>query len=95
MKVWARMQDDSIQPLIHIDDWDFNWQGFYFYRTPVALPVGSWIELVAAWDNSEGNPRNPNRPPRAVSWGERTIDEMGHVAILYTFDDERIDQAPR
>jgi mono/diheme cytochrome c family protein len=95
MKVWARMKDDSIQPLIHIDDWDFNWQGFYFFRTPVALPVGSWIELIAAWDNSEGNPRNPNRPPRAVSWGERTIDEMGHVAILYTFDDERIDQAPR
>jgi hypothetical protein len=30
-----------------------------------------------------------------VSWGERTIDEMGHAAILYTFDDEKIDQAPR
>jgi hypothetical protein len=25
-----------------------------------------------------------------VSWGERTIDEMGHAAILYTFDDEKI-----
>ena len=35
MKVWAEMKDESIQPLIHIDDWDFHWQGFYFYRTPV------------------------------------------------------------
>jgi hypothetical protein len=90
MKVWARMPNDAVTPLIHIDDWDFNWQGFYFYRTPVALPLASRIELTAAWDNSEHNPRNPNRPPRDVFWGERTIDEMGHAAILYTFDDEKI-----
>jgi hypothetical protein len=84
------MKDESIQPLIHIDDWDFHWQGFYFYRTPVALPTGSWIELMAAWDNSEANPRNPSKPPRDVSWGERTIDEMGHAAILYTVDSEKL-----
>jgi len=88
MKVWAKASDDSVTPLIYIDDWDFNWQGFYFYRMPVALPVGSWIELTAAWDNSATNPRNPNKPPRNVYWGERTVDEMGHAAILYTFEDE-------
>ena len=90
MKVWARMKDESIQPLIHIPEWDFHWQGFYFYRTPVALPTGSWIELMAAWDNSEQNPRNPNKPPRDVSWGEKTTDEMGHAAILYTLDNEKL-----
>jgi hypothetical protein len=89
MKLWARMNDESITPLIHIDDWDFNWQGFYWFRAPVALPVDSRIELMAAWDNSERNPRNPNKPPRDVYWGERTVDEMGHAAILYTFDDEK------
>jgi mono/diheme cytochrome c family protein len=88
MKVWARMSDESITPLIHIADWDFNWQGFYWFRTPVALPVASWIELTAAWDNSAQNPRNPNTPPRDVHWGERTVDEMGHAAILYTVDGE-------
>ena len=88
MKVWARMKDESVTPLIHIADWDFNWQGFYWFRKPVALPAASWIELTAAWDNSAGNPRNPNKPPRDVSWGERTVDEMGHAAILYTLDDE-------
>src|SRR5215471_317790 len=77
-------------PLIHIPDWDFHWQGFYFYRTPVALPTGSWIELMAAWDNSEQNPRNPNKPPRDVSWGEKTTDEMGHAAILFTLDNETL-----
>jgi hypothetical protein len=90
MKVWARMKDESIKPLIRIDDWDFNWQGFYWFRAPVALPAASWIELTAAWDNSEQNPRNPNKPPRDVYWGERTVDEMGHAAILYTLDDEKL-----
>jgi mono/diheme cytochrome c family protein len=88
MKVWARMKDESVQPLIHVDDWDFNWQGFYFFQKPVALPVGAWIELTAAWDNSAANPRNPNKPPQAVRWGERTVDEMGHAAVLFTFDDK-------
>ncbi|HEY7204173.1 MAG TPA: ascorbate-dependent monooxygenase [Methylomirabilota bacterium] len=89
MKVWARMKDESITPLIHIADWDFNWQGFYWFRTPVTLPIASWIELTAAWDNSAQNPRNPNTPPRDVFWGERTVDEMGHAAILYTVDEEK------
>jgi hypothetical protein len=39
---------------------------------------------------SEQNPRNPNKPPRDVYWGERTVDEMGHAAILYTLDDEKL-----
>ena len=90
MKVWARMREQTITPLVYIADWDFHWQGFYWFRTPVKLPVGSWIELSAAWDNSAENPRNPNKPPRHVSWGERTVDEMGHAAILYTMDEEKL-----
>ena len=65
MKVWAKMPDESTRPLIHIDDWDFHWQGFYFYKTPVALPVGTWIEMMAAWDNSADNPRNPKQAAEA------------------------------
>jgi len=30
-----------------------------------------------------------------VRWGERTVDEMGHAAIIYTFDDEKINYRPR
>jgi len=25
-----------------------------------------------------------------VYWGERTVDEMGHAAVLFTFDDETL-----
>ncbi len=34
---------DSDEPfsLVWINDWDFNWQGFYQYETPVKLPAGN------------------------------------------------------
>jgi hypothetical protein len=60
------------------------------------LPIGTIpcsrlpIELTEAWDNSEGDPRNLRKPPRDVAWGERNADEMGHAAILYTFEDEKV-----
>jgi hypothetical protein len=34
------------------------------------------FSLRAYYDNSAGNPRNPNDPPKPVSWGEATTDEM-------------------
>jgi len=45
--------------------------------------------MTAAWDNSGGGkPRIPDNPPRDVRWGECTLDDMGHAAIPYTFDDD-------
>ena len=62
--------------LIRIDDWDFNWQGAYRYVTPIDIPPGARLSLSAYYDNSSANPRNPNNPPKPVSWGEATTDEM-------------------
>lgn len=67
-----------------------EWQGVYFSRTPLALPVGATIQMMAAWDNSADNPRNPNKPPKAVYCGERTVEEVGHAAVLFTYDDKRL-----
>ena len=47
-------------------------------------------DVVARYDNSENNPRNPNRPPRAVTWGEETTDEMCIAFVGYTADAERL-----
>jgi hypothetical protein len=70
------LPDGKKQPLIQIDDWDFNWQDSYYYKTPVKIPAGARISLSATYDNSAQNPRNPNNPPKKVSWGEATTDEM-------------------
>ncbi len=63
-------------PMIRIDDWDFDWQSFYTYLEPVPMGLGDRLEVVAFYDNSQKNYRNPNSPPIPVGWGERTTDEM-------------------
>jgi hypothetical protein len=68
--------DGRKQDLVRIDDWDFAWQNTYSFEQPLEVPQGSVLHVVAHYDNSAGNPRNPNRPPKLVRWGDATSDEM-------------------
>jgi hypothetical protein len=95
MTVTATYPDGTVRPLIHIDDWDFNWQGSYVFTRPIPLPAGTRVDMVAVFDNSAGNLRQPNRPPRPVSWGEGTTDEMAVVFLGVTWDAEGIGWRPR
>ena len=81
MNAWAILPDGSQTPIIRIDRWDFNWQDQYLYDPPVRLPSGSRIEIEYRYDNSAANPRNPHDPPRRVSYGFRTTDEMGDLVL--------------
>lgn len=72
----ATLPDGHVEPLILIEDWDFNWHDHYVYTRPLRLPRGSRIDVSAVFDNSAANPRNPHSPPRVVRWGEQTADEM-------------------
>jgi hypothetical protein len=74
------------QCLINIDDWDFNWQGQYKFSQPVAITAGTRLSLDAFYDNSVENWRNPNNPPKPVSWGEQTTDEMCISFFGFTID---------
>lgn len=73
----AHRPDGSVEPLIAINDWDFNWQGIYYYSEPLTLPAGTRIDFEIVYDNSTSNPLNPHSPPVTVGWGEATTDEMG------------------
>ncbi|MBA4031098.1 MAG: hypothetical protein C0478_09450 [Planctomyces sp.] len=66
-------------PLIEIPRWNMDWQQVYQPVKPLTLRGGTKLRVTFTYDNSESNPRNPHRPPRAVSWGEQTSDEMGVV----------------
>lgn len=94
MKVTATYPDGTVRPLIHIDDWDFNWQGNYTFAKPIPLPRGTRVDMVAIFDNSAESRRQPNRPPKPVSWGEGTTDEMAIVFLGVTFDGERLGWKP-
>jgi len=86
MKVEMTPRNGAAQCLIQIDDWDFNWQGSYLYQTPIDVPAGTRLSLTAHYDNSSNNPRNPNSPPKPVSWGEATTDEMCLAFVGVTFE---------
>jgi hypothetical protein len=90
MKVTAKPLNQPAQCLIDIKNWDFNWQGGYWFQAPVALPKNTVITVDAYYDNSANNPRNPNFPPQPVGWGERTVDEMCLVFLGFTVDAEQL-----
>lgn len=75
----ATLPDGTKNPLIRIGRWDLNWQAVYRYEKSVFLPKGTTVAMRWTYDNSSGNPRNPNRPPQRVVAGDRSTDEMGHV----------------
>lgn len=90
MKVTATYPDGSVLPLVYVEPWDFNWQETYLYKTPIALPRGTRITLEAHYDNTADNPRNPNKPPKFVRWGETSTDEMCIAFLYVTHDDENL-----
>jgi hypothetical protein len=79
LEAWVTRPGSRRQWLIRIPDWDQNWQAVYRYREPLHLPAGAVVTMRYCYDNSAGNPRNPNTPPKRVQGGNRATDEMGHL----------------
>jgi hypothetical protein len=83
MRMSVTYADGRTTDLIHIPDWDPDWQSSYHFQKPVPLPAGSTVKVIAHYDNS-GHARNPNSPPKAVKWGYGAHDEMceGFIAVV-------------
>jgi Flp pilus assembly protein TadD/mono/diheme cytochrome c family protein len=81
MDARAVAPDGTTRPLIHIRQWSFNWQQDYRFVTPIALRKGTTIVMRYSYDNSSGNKNNPNQPPRRVTWGPQSHDEMGNLGV--------------
>jgi len=62
--------------LIDIAHWDYNWQESYWFAKPLFAKAGTRFDIEAVFDNSAKNPNNPNNPPKDVSFGEETTNEM-------------------
>jgi len=74
-KFEAISPDGKTETLLDIPRYDFNWQLRYDYAKPRFLPRGTTIKITAVFDNSAGNPANPD-PNKTVRWGQQTYDEM-------------------
>jgi hypothetical protein len=86
MRVTATQPMADPEVLIDIPDWNYNWQDEYYYERPILLKAGTKIVVEAVFDNSADNPSNPSSPPRHVTWGEETTDEMLFCFFLLTAD---------
>ncbi len=86
MRVTATQPKQPPEVLIDIPEWNYNWQDEYYYEQPIRLKAGTRIVVEAGFDNSSANPSNPSSPPRRVTWGEETTDEMLFCFFLLTAD---------
>ncbi|HWE04127.1 MAG TPA: hypothetical protein VG326_17100 [Tepidisphaeraceae bacterium] len=76
VEVTATLPDGKNIPIIWIKNWDWDWQDEYLYAHPLDIPRGTQVHMRFRFDNSDANPKNPNKPPKRVHWGEQTSDEM-------------------
>lgn len=86
MNVTATLPDKSVKTLIDIQNWNYNWQDEYYYERPFKLPAGTRLDVEAVFDNSAENPANPSSPPKRVTWGDGTTDEMMFCFFLLSAD---------
>ena len=80
--------DSSSRVILSMPRYDFNWQTYYMFARPLAVPAGAHIEAAAWYDNSAANPSNPD-PKVAVRWGDQTWEEMQYTGFLYSVDSKR------
>jgi len=67
--------DGSVETLLDVPQYDFNWQNIYKLAEPKFAPAGSTLRCYATFDNSEDNLANPD-PTAEVRWGDQTWEEM-------------------
>lgn len=92
-KVFAVGTVNDTIPLIYIPNWDFKWQGVYSFRNPIKMGPNYKVIGQTEYDNTSGNPSNPNTPPQTINQGEATTDEMMQTYfafLLYQTGDENI-----
>jgi peroxiredoxin len=72
------------ETLLEVPRYDFNWQLRYDLAVPKRLAAGTRLVCTAVYDNSAGNPANPD-PTQLVRWGEQTWEEMliGFYAFVW------------
>ena len=57
--------DGSKEMLLDVPKYNYGWQWLYYPTKPIDVPAGSRLDVTAVWNNSEGNPANPDPTKRS------------------------------
>ncbi|MED5199798.1 MAG: hypothetical protein VYB51_08295 [Gemmatimonadota bacterium] len=90
MDIWATLPDGTRVDLVTVPRFDFYWQTEYGLAEPQRLPAGSVVHMEATFDNSPESPYQHSNPPREVTFGEATTDEMAVAVFFHTRDAENL-----
>ena len=80
--------------MLNCANYNHNWVKAYVYADDVAplLPKGTILHLIGWYDNSAGNPRNPD-PRNWKGRGERSVDDMFQISSMFIYMTEEEYQA--
>jgi len=81
LQATARRPDGTEEVLIWARRYQFDWEPIYYFLRPVVLPAGTQIDVVAYFDNSDDNSKNPNDPPKAVRWSDLSSDALCSLLV--------------
>jgi len=76
----------KVETLSCVSHYQFAWHIVYLYdedEQPL-LPAGTILHLTSWYDNSANNKFNPD-PDNTITYGQRTIDEMGGAWVSYYY----------
>jgi len=86
MALEALLPNGTTQVLSYVDHFNFNWMTNYIYADDAApvVPKGTILHVTSWYDNTAANRSNPD-PNQWVGYGDRTVDEMGHMWTNLTY----------
>jgi len=76
----------KVETLSCVSKYQFNWHLVYLYREDEQplLPPGTILHITSWYNNSANNRFNPD-PDNTITYGQRTIDEMGGAWVSYYY----------
>jgi mono/diheme cytochrome c family protein len=86
MHCTATLPDGETLRIISIPRWDFAWQEQYRLAKPLHLPAGTRLDMAFHYDNSADNLANPYSPPREITFGPESTDEMACMTLMLVSD---------
>lgn len=89
-KLTLRYPDGKEELILNLPRYDFNWQRDYEWKEPISIPAGSKLIAEYVYDNSKGNPANPD-PNITVTWGDQSFEEMLYTSLSYRWVGETTD----
>ena len=71
---------EQVQSVLEVPQYDFGWQHRYELVDPIPLQGVTGMRFTAVFDNSAGNPVNPDSEA-TVFWGDQTWEEMAMAVV--------------